>query len=356
MTKMAPSQTSIRDRVTPIRGPDGSVRLGDDWRRWIAETLLAGHAPDELLAALSGMGCPPLLAKAEIEAAIKSPYLHGSAVLQRRIGKLEWLLGSYGKLAAIEPAAREIPRKAGLPADAFFRDHYARHRPVILTGLIDHWPAMARWSVAYFETKAGAAEIEAQTGRESDPAYEIEFERHKTRVPFRTLLARLRDDRATNDFYITANNTDANRTALAWLWDDIGDLPGYLTPGGAGNGFFWMGPRGTVTPFHHDLTNNLLIQIRGTKRITLVPSWATPRMANFRHCYSAYSGPEAFAALPVEQRPETSACTLGPGEALFIPVGWWHHVIGLETTIGLSFTNFARNNDFHSDYQSFGTM
>jgi hypothetical protein len=356
MSVASSTEEAQRRTAVPIRGADGVLRLSDDRRRWIAETLLAGHSPDELHAALVRLGCPAAVAKSEIEAAIRSPYLHGSAVLRRRIGKLEWLLQSYGRLSALEADPHTVPRKAKLPAGDFFRDHYAAHRPVILTGLIDHWPALARWSLDDFDARVGDAMVEVQAGREADLAYEIEFERHKARVPFRTLLARLRADRATNDVYMTANNSAANRAALAALWADVGDLPGYLAPSGRDDGFFWLGPRGTITPFHHDLTNNLLIQIRGRKRVTLVPSWETPRMANFRHCYSAYAGPGAFAELPAEQRPPAAVLTLEPGQALFIPVGWWHHVEGLEPTIGLSFTNFARPNDFHTGYQSFGTM
>jgi ribosomal protein L16 Arg81 hydroxylase len=38
-----------------------------------------------------------------------------------------------------------------------------------------------------------------------------------------------------------------------------------------------------------------------------------------------------------------------PGEALFIPVGWWHHVRSLDVSISLSLTNFRYPNDF-GDY------
>ncbi len=345
-----------REAPTAKRGVDGSIQLAPEWRAWIAENLVTGRPPDDIVAELRRRGCPRLLAKAELEQARTDPYLYGAAILKRRNDKLNWLVDAYRKLAEVDPGLGEIPRRAKLPADEFFREYYAKNRPVILTGMIDHWPAMARWSLDYFESAVGDTEIEAQTGREADPGYEIEFVQHKTRLPFRQFLAWLREDRSSNDFYITSNNTDSNRAAYGPLWADIGALPGYLSATSGLGVFFWIGPRGTITPFHHDLTNNLLMQIRGTKRITLVPSWETLRMANSFHCFSQYTGPEALAALPADQRPVSSVCTLEPGEALFIPVGWWHHVEGLETTIGLSFTNFARPNDFFSDYRSYGPL
>jgi ribosomal protein L16 Arg81 hydroxylase len=35
---------------------------------------------------------------------------------------------------------------------------------------------------------------------------------------------------------------------------------------------------------------------------------------------------------------------IGPGQTLFIPAGWWHHVEALESSISVSFTNFAFSN------------
>jgi hypothetical protein len=338
-------------KARPVRTATGGPALSDDWRRWIAENLMLDGRPEQIAAALAQNGCPPLLAKAEIERALASPYFQGSATLRRRLAKRDWILNGYRKIAASDPSGTEVPRLAKLPAADFFRYFYARSRPVVLEGLVDHWPAMTGWSLDHFDALLGDIEIEVQTGRESNPDYEMESPKHKRLQRLAQVTARLRDDaRPTNDYYVTANNDGHNRQALAPLWDEIGDIPGYLRVTEPRTGFFWMGPRGTITPFHHDLTNNLLLQIRGRKRVTLAPGWETPRMRNFRHCFSKHSSPAAIAALPDAERPVTMECTIGPGDILFIPVGWWHYVEGLDMTIGMSFTDFVVDNDFYSEY------
>jgi len=40
-------------------------------------------------------------------------------------------------------------------------------------------------------------------------------------------------------------------------------------------------------------------------------------------------------------------------DLLFLPVGWWHHVRGLEISITMTFTNFVFDNDFHSTYRTY---
>ncbi|MGH7010325.1 MAG: cupin-like domain-containing protein [Caulobacteraceae bacterium] len=42
--------------------------------------------------------------------------------------------------------------------------------------------------------------------------------------------------------------------------------------------------------------------------------------------------------------------TLEAGEALFIPIGWWHQVTSLEFSVTATFTNFLWPNDGFSGY------
>jgi hypothetical protein len=71
---------------------------------------------------------------------------------------------------------------------------------------------------------------------------------------------------------------------LQELWDDIEGIPPYLVENDQNKGFFWFGPAGTITPLHHDLTNNFMVQICGRKHVKIIPAYELPYLYNHRHC------------------------------------------------------------------------
>ena len=325
----------------------------DAQRQALAERLLGGDAPDAVLADLIRKGVDLPLARSEVDAAQNHPYLRAAALLQARIAKRDWLLECRARLE--RETFHAVPRRHALPADIFHADHYATLKPVVLSGLFDHWPART-WTLDALAARIDNPEIEVQSSRDTDPDFELNSIAHKQCWRWQQLVTRLRENAETNDFYVTANNSGLNRKALGALWDDVGNMPGYLGQSPLGDGFFWMGPKGTITPWHHDLTQNLLLQMVGTKRVTLVSPAESPKMRNHQHCFSRFGADATLAGAPEAARPRTLSVDIGPGDALFIPVGWWHHVEGLSLTIGMSFTNFVWDNDFSSFYRTEGAL
>ncbi|MFA7604864.1 MAG: cupin-like domain-containing protein, partial [Novosphingobium sp.] len=118
---------------------------------------------------------------------------------------------------------------------------------------------------------------------------------------------------------------------------------------GSSGGMIWIGPGGTFTPLHHDLTNNLLVQVAGRKQVILLPPADTPNLHNDVHVFSAIS--DVFdPALDRVCYPQIDALRkyeiiLEPGEALFLPLGWWHQVRSLDFSISMTFTNFRWPNE-----------
>ena len=85
---------------------------------------------------------------------------------------------------------------------------------------------------------------------------------------------------------MTARNSGPNRETLAELWQDIGSLPDYLAQSNPPAAFLWLGPAGTMTPLHHDLTNNLMAQVVGRKRVWIAPTIYQPHLYNYLRVFS----------------------------------------------------------------------
>lgn len=271
------------------------------------------------------------------------------------MAKQGWLLANQERLAREAEGGFALDTLAAPDAGHFYRHYYEVNRPAKLTGIVDHWPALARWSLDHFAAAAGDAVVEAQVERERDPDYELAKDDHRRLVRFGELIDWLRKDEASNDVYLTAYNSGTNAAALAPLWDDLAPIV-LLDDTRERDGFFWLGPRGTLTPWHHDLTNNLLVQVIGRKHVRMAPPWAFARMRNSRHCFSDWGNEALPAGHGDSAVPPVLETVIGPGEAIFLPVGWWHQIEALDLSASMSFTSFRRPNVHVEDYVSWGAL
>ncbi|KTD99525.1 hypothetical protein ATE68_18025 [Sphingopyxis sp. H038] len=326
-----------------------------DKRTLLAEGLAAGDDDSALHARLAAAGVSAAAAKYEVDRLARDPM---AAMLRRqaaRMAKQGWLLANQERLAREAEGGFALDTLAAPDAGHFYRHYYEVNRPAKLTGIVDHWPALTRWSLDHFAAAAGDAVVEAQVERERDPDYELAKDDHRRLVRFGELTDWLRKDEASNDVYLTAYNSGTNAAALAPLWDDLAPIA-LLDDTRARDGFFWLGPRGTLTPWHHDLTNNLLVQVIGRKHVRMAPPWAFARMRNSRHCFSDWGNEALLAGSGDSAVPPVLETVIGPGEAIFLPVGWWHQIEALDLSASMSFTSFRRPNVHVEDYVSWGAL
>ncbi len=234
-----------------------------------------------------------------------------------------------------------IERRSNVPRDAFFAEYFRANRPVILTDAMRDWPAMARWSPEYLQQVCGDENVQVMSGRDADPDYEIGSDRHRTDMPFREYVDKVVAAGQTNDFYLVAQNEFMSRPGAKRLHADLPGLPEYLDERRDGFVFMWFGPGGTVTPLHHDTTDIFLAQIRGRKRVTLIPADQKALVYNHVGVHSQVDCERPdMIRFPLYRYVKRAVFELAPGEILFIPVGWWHHIRALDVSISVSFTNF----------------
>lgn len=325
-------------RLPRVRGV-----IARPWRVWIADNLLRDVPAAELEATLVAHAVPPALAARGVQAAARSPELAAARKRLAVAGRQEVVGRLRRELQALRGPA--IERRPLLAPEVFLRDYYATGTPLVVTDLVPRWPAFTLWTPEHLRARYGAVEIEIEAGRASDPDPDMHFERLRQPSTMAAYVDRVLAAGPGNDLYLIANNRNLARPGLRGLLADI-ELPaGYFPPSperAARCGALWFGPAGTVTALHHDTSNILLCQVRGRKRLRLFPPDEPRLLAAARGVYNQLD-PERDAERLAGRGLDL---VLAPGEALFLPVGWWHHVRALDLSISLAFNHFVWPNDF----------
>jgi cupin-like protein/2-oxoglutarate-Fe(II)-dependent oxygenase superfamily protein len=239
--------------------------------------------------------------------------------------------------------ARVVDVRHQISGDEFFEKYYFANRPVLLQGALRQSPAVRTWSPSFLAARHGAVPVTLTSGRASDPDYELNFAETVHTSTLRELVARLEAEPESNDYYLVARNLFFEQPALSSLRDDLCP-PRELIEDGAqkpGAVKLWLGPRGTVTPLHHDEHSILFAQVFGSKRFKLIPPFNTPYLYLQRRYYSAVDPDNVdWGRHPEFRKASVAEVIVRPGDALFLPAGWWHWVQSLDVSISATFCSF----------------
>ncbi|XP_056359369.1 bifunctional peptidase and arginyl-hydroxylase JMJD5 [Oenanthe melanoleuca] len=241
-----------------------------------------------------------------------------------------------------EPPLPAVPPEQAVPhlhcpSLQHFRDNYLiPQRPVVLEGVMDHWPCMKKWSVDYFCEVAGCRTVPVELGaRYTDEEWSQQL-------------------MTVSDFisqYIMAEN-NVGYLAQHQLFDQIPELkediniPDYCCLGEGEEDDItinaWFGPGGTISPLHQDPQQNFLAQVFGRKYIRLYSPQDSenlyPHESQILHNTSQVDVEDPdLVKFPNFTKAAFQSCILMPGQILFIPVKYWHYVRSLELSFSVSF-------------------
>jgi hypothetical protein len=147
----------------------------------------------------------------------------------------------------------------------------------------------------------------------------------------------------------------AQITALPKQLQDDLPTPRIVTGAGKGDVYdanIWMGIPPTYTPLHKDPNPNLFVQLASSKRVRLFrPNTGAAMFREIQHRIGQNSS-SSFRGDEMMEGPERDALhesvwgstvtkewfevTVHPGDALFIPKGWWHSIKSIGTDVTAS--------------------
>lgn len=248
--------------------------------------------------------------------------------------------------AFAEQTLTEVAREEA-PTLERFVSTYLHQRPVVLTGMTGGWPAVGKWTPAWFRETCGDTVVVARQYRNDGRPFLQQAMTHKRRVTLAQWIGFLEGDR------------DVPLDGEPWTWslreskelfflhrqlrkdarfDELfPSLDARFDP------FLWFGPAGYVTGLHTDIIDlNLLLHLYGEKEVIFYAPDQTERMYPELLAVQGglYSLVNAYAP-DLERHPLFAEAvgqrtTLSPGEILYVPNGWWHMVRSHDVTISLT--------------------
>ncbi|HET7931432.1 MAG TPA: cupin-like domain-containing protein [Rhodanobacteraceae bacterium] len=237
---------------------------------------------------------------------------------------------------------------AGDPGSFDIAAAVAHGQPQVIRGLVRDWPIvkLARESETAFAQRLAeldngadvttlliAPEAEGIIGYTPDMA---DFNYQHFKVPITLGLQRLAKYSRREDAPGLVIQSVPLRECVPGLLAEHA-LP-FLDPGIEPR--LWMGNR-TVTPTHFDSQQNIACVVCGARRFTLFPPEQLPNLYVGPLDYAPTGAAISLARLdrPDDPRypllkqalPTARAADLEPGDAIYIPPLWWHHVESLRT-------------------------
>lgn len=226
----------------------------------------------------------------------------------------------------------EVERRSNLSNEEFREEYLKKGKPVVFTDLTKDWPAVQKWSAAFFKENYGHLLVPVYSSNYSKPGKG--YMSHDKQMNFKEFLE-----------ITEKGNTDLR----LFLYDIFSPAPelrndirfnGPLAKTFKRFPFCFFGGEGAEVTLHYDIdcANVFLSQFVGNKRVILFAPSESKKIYHHPFTVKSLIDPvhpdyEKFPALKHVEGYET---ILKHGETIFMPSRYWHYMEYLDFSFGLA--------------------
>jgi hypothetical protein len=246
-----------------------------------------------------------------------------------------------------QPVMLNIDRRYGrdLTVEEFRTRYMVRGRPLVIEDGLINWKL---FQMSRDESLQHFAELQG-------------ISRHGDYI--KSAFSNERDFRTMSmaDFIKSVDQSSGGGTPPAYMGNnilpeklfDLIEWPAYFPVSVYDPPRIWIGPAGTLTPLHRDASDNFFAQIWGKKHFVLAAphnrkylyAWSTTPTGGLDGCDFNPEEPD-FDRFPLAQNATCISITLGAGNLLYLPEGWFHQVRSETTSLSVNFwTSVKRRPD-----------
>jgi hypothetical protein len=223
------------------------------------------------------------------------------------------------------------------PSQREFEERFLKPgRPVLISGIVDKWPAASSWNPEQLVSRVGKNQVPVSVmPRAGDYAGAV-----RKKMELAEYVASLTQQRqAPQEMYL-------GEVPLAKFFPELlGDVqrPSLFPDEEPLNAVMYMGSRQFSQLHYHPQGSATLCQVFGHKRLWLYP----PDQTRYLYKYPWYSDNSNMslttsptpdpATFPKFSQAKAIELVIGPGELLFIPIYWWHAIQNEELNIAVVF-------------------
>ena len=228
--------------------------------------------------------------------------------------------------------------------EEFLEAYLWKGKPVVIARAMDDWPALVEWRPEGLRARIGGKRV--RVTRRDEGVYRAIDPVEMTVAEYVDILE---DPARREHYYLTGLTTGKDLTELAGDFS----VPRFLEPEWAQELHVWVGHQSRTINHYHSHHEALLCQIVGQKKVLLYAPSDTAALypkgfwASDHNCSRVDAHAPDLEAFPRFEQARPIECTLEQGEALFIPVHWWHAVYGLDLSASGTFFWTARLRDWH---------